>query len=308
MRVAVVYAALVVLPVVLGGAPALSQDFSITNELPPVDAGRRGVLRQLQAWWDVHGYYPRHAAENDEGGTVKLRLTIRADGNIAQVETTDSAGSPSLDSAAVATFRGGFVRPLTAATTDTTIDLALHYVLTRRPGQPAAPGATQAGSARPFTITNEPVTSPVVDTMLQRTCTGTVVKQGIRNHPAYGIRNAAEAIFFRRPDGSPWVKFYEGGFGTLAPVVEVGKIVKWAGRKEYLAAGVSSFTEYTVWADDNNNLNGSIEIKYSAEARFNQLINRGGTIDLSCASAVVPAVNWSASSVTPESSPSGDPP
>lgn len=245
-------------PPIAGLTPAACQDFSITNQVDPVDAGRRDLLRQLQAWWGVHSYYPKHAADNNEGGTVKIRLAIRSNGNISAVSMVESSGSQSLDSAAYTAFHEGFVQPLPAGASATSLDLLLHYVLAFRKGQPPSDYAAMS-SKRPFTATNEPVRSPVVDTMLQRSCTGAVVKQGIRNHPAYGVRNSAEAIFFRRPDGTPWVKFYEGGFGILAPVVEVGKIVKWAGRVEYLGGGSRSFTEYTLWADAGNSLNGSIE-------------------------------------------------
>jgi hypothetical protein len=53
-----------------GLAPALCQDFSITNPEPPPDGGRRDAMRPLQAWWDLHAYYPRHAANHDEEGTT----------------------------------------------------------------------------------------------------------------------------------------------------------------------------------------------------------------------------------------------
>lgn len=293
--------------VISGQTPAAAQDFSITNQVAPVDAGRRDLLRQLQAWWDVHGYYPKHAANNDEGGTVKLRLSIRSDGNITTVAVVGSSGSQSLDSAALAAFREGFVRPLPSGE-PAALDVSLHYVLAQRRGEPLAAGQSAALSKRPFTVTNEPVGSPIVNAMLQKSCTGTVVKQGIRNHPAYGVRNSAEAIFFRRPDGTPWVKFYEGGYGVLAPVVEIGKIVKWAGRVEWIGGGSRSFTEYTVWPDSSSSLIGNIEIVYLDAAKANQLLNRSGTIDLSCALETVPAVNWSASSVTPIPTPAGDPP
>ena len=298
--------ALALLPVVSGIAPAFAQDFSITNEAEPANPAHRDLTRQLQGWWDMHAYYPRHASNNDESGTVKVRLAIRSDGNIWTVDVIGGSGSPSLDAAAAAAFRGGFVRPLPTGASDT-IDLSLHYVLAHRRDQAAA-GYTPASSRRPFTVTNDPVKSAIVDTMLQKSCAGSVVKQGIRNHPAYGVRNSAEAVFFRKPDGSPWVRFYEGGFGTLAPVVEIGKIVKWSGRVEWIGGGSRSFTEYTLWPDGGNSLNGSIEIVYLDAAKANQLLNRSGTIDLTCATETVPAIIWSASSVTPIPPPAGDPP
>ena len=300
--------AFVLTPVAAGYAPALSQDFSITNPAEPADAGRRDVMRQLQAWWDVHAYYPRRASKNDEGGTVKVRLVIRPDGNIWKVDVVEGSGSRSLDTAGVSAFRGGFVRPFPAGAPETNMNISLHYVLAHRHDQPVAAGYTPVPSKTPFTIANDPVRSPILDTMLQKTCTGTVVKQGIRNHPNYGTRYWAQAIFFRKPDGTPWVTFYEGGFPILAPVTEVGKLVQWTARQERVGGGVKRFTQYNVWHDCDNNLSGKIEIVYAGDANLQRDINNGGTADFSCATEVVPAVTWSAWSVTPGQSPVGDPP
>ncbi len=305
---AVLAAAFVLAPVTVGHAPAFSQDFSITNPAEPVNTGRRDLMRQLQAWWDMHAYYPRHASQNDEGGSVKLHLAIRPDGNIWKVDVVESSGSRSLDTAGTLAFRGGFVRPFPAGEPEADMDISLHYVLAHRHDQPVAAGYTLVPSRRPFTITNDPVKSPILDTMLQKTCTGNVVKQGIRNHPSYGVRYWAEAIFFRRPDGTPWVTFYEGGFPILAPVTEVGKLVQWTGRGERGAGGTIRYTQYTVWSDGGNNLSGHLEIINPADAKFNQELNRGGTVDFSCATDVVPAVSWSSWDVTPGPSPLGDPP
>jgi len=312
MRLPVVSAALatafVLAPVAAGHAPAFSQDFSITNPAEPAKPGRRDLVRQLQAWWDVHAYYPRRASQSDEGGTVKLHLTIRPDGNIRAVDVVGSSGSRPLDTAGTLAFRGGFVQPFPAGEPEAEVDLLLQYVLAHRHDQPVAAGYTPVSSKRPFTITNDPVKSPILDTMLQKTCTGKVVKQGIRNHPVYGVNYWAQAIFFRRPDGTPWVKFYEGGYPILAPVVEVGKLVQWTGRGERIGGGAIRYTQYTVWSDGENNLNGHLEITNVAEAKSNQDINLGGTVDFSCATEVVPAVSWSSWGVTPGPSPLGDPP
>lgn len=312
MRLSVVSAALaaafVLAPAVTGYSPALSQDFSITNEVEPANVGRRDLLRQLQAWWDVHAYYPRRASQSDEGGTVKVHLVIRPDGNIWKVDVLESSGSRSLDTAGSSAFRGGFVRPFPAGAPGADMDISPHYVLAHRHDQPVAAGYTPVLSKSLFIITNDPVKSPILDTMLQRTCSGTVVKQGIRNHPNYGVRYSAEAVFFRKPDGTPWVKFYEGGYPILASVTEAGKLVKWTGREEHLGAGYSSFTQYIIWPDGKNNLIGSIEVIYDGPAKANQLLNRGETVELSCATEVVPAINWSALFVTPGRSPLGDPP
>jgi TonB family protein len=194
-------------------------------------------MRQLQAWWDMHAYYPRHASNNDEGGTVKVHLVIRPDGRIFTVNVMESSGSRSLDSAGSSVFRDVFVRPFPEGEPKAEIDIWLHYVLAHRHDRPVAAGYTPVLSKSPFTIMNDPVKSPILDTMLQRTCTGTVTLGGIRNHPWYGMHFSAEAIFFRKPDGTPWVKFDKGGLPVLAPVTEVGKMVQWTGHVEYTQQG-----------------------------------------------------------------------
>src|ERR1700678_3814352 len=122
-------AAFVLAPVAAGYAPALSQDFSITNQVEPANPGRRDLMRQLQAWWEVHAYYPRHASNNDEGGIVKLHLVIAPDGRIGTVNVVESSGSHSLDAAGVAVFRDVFVRPFPAEETRADVDISLRYVL-----------------------------------------------------------------------------------------------------------------------------------------------------------------------------------
>ena len=294
-------------PVAAGYTPALSQDFSITNPEEPANAGRRDLMRQLQAWWGVHAYYPRHASNNDESGTVKVHLAILPDGRIWTVNVVGNSGSDSLDTAAAKVFAGGFVRPFPAGEPEADLDVSLHYVLAHRHDQPVAAGYTPAPSGRPFTITNDPVKSPILDTMLQRTCTGEVVRHGIRNRPAYGVHSWAQAVFFRKPDGSPWVKFYEGGYPIISPVIEVGKMVQWSGRQESFKN--PNFNQYTLWSDGVNNLSGSLDIVYPyGTGGGGDNYNHGGTVDFTCATEVVPAVPWSAWSVTPVPSPPGDPP
>ncbi len=299
--------AFVLTPVVAGYWPASSQDFSITNPAEPADAGHRDLIRQLQAWWNVHAYYPKHASSSDEGGTVKVHLKILRDGNIWKIDVVESSGSRSLDTAGSLAFRGGFVQRFPEGAPEADITISLHYVLAHRHDQPVAAGYTPVLSKNPFTITNDPVKSPILDTMLQKTCTGTVVKEGIRNHPIYGTRYWAQAIFFRKPDGTPWVKFYEGGYPILAPVTEVGKLVQWTGRAERYSGGAFTFTQYTVWPDGDNNLIGNIGISHFYAQSY-QGINTGGTVDFTCATEVVPAITFNSWFVTPGPSPPGDPP
>ena len=310
MRSPVISAALVVVfvlaPVVAGQATAWSQDFSITNPEEPSNSRRHDVMRQLQAWWDVHAYYPRHASSSDEGGTVKVRLVILPDGRVWAINVVDSSGSSSLDTAAAGTFRGGFVQPFPEGEPEADIELSLHYVLAHRHDQPVTADYKPVSSNRPFSITNNPVKSPILETMLQRTCTGTVVKEGIRNHPAYGGRHRVQAIFFRKPDGTPWIKFYDGGEPLLAPVNEIGKMVQWTGKGESPRKNVNFQYQYTVWPDGDNKLSGNISAYFFANAPGG--INTGGTVDLSCATETVPAITWSALAVRTIQAPPGDPP
>ncbi len=288
-------AAFVLTPVAAGYAPALCQDFSITNQ-EPANPGHHDLMRELQAWWDSHAYYPRHASNNDESGTVKVHLVVIPDGRIWIVNVVESSGSRSLDTAGDLVFRGGSVRPFPEGEQQADINLSLHYVLARRHDQPVAAGYTPVGSKSPFTITNDPVKSPVVDTMLQRTCTGTMVLGGIANHPIYGMHSWAQAIFFRKPDGTPWVKFYEQGFPSLSPVTEVGKMVTWTGRREEVGGGNSKYIRYlqfTVWADGDNHLSGLVGSRMFNI--FGVPVNRntgGNYVDLTCATEILPTVTW----------------
>jgi TonB family protein len=302
-------AAFVLMPVAAGYAPALCQDFSITNQMEPANA-RRDLMRQLQAWWDAHAYYPRHASNNDEGGTVKVHLVILPDGRIWTVTVVESSGSRSLDTAGDSVFRGGFVRPFPEGEPKADIDISLHYVLAHRHDQPVAAGYTPVLSKSPFTIMNDPVKSPILDTMLQRTCTGTVVRNGITNHPGYGMRVWAQAIFFRKPDGTPWVKFYEGGYLSLSPVTEVGKMVQWTGRAEHRGAardGVD-WVQFTAWPDGDNHLSGAIGSKVIDNSGVAYNSNTGGPVDLTCATEVLPAITWNDWFAKTMDTPPGDPP
>jgi TonB family protein len=298
-------AAFVLTPVAAGYAPALCQDFSITNQVEPASAWRHDMMRQLQVWWDAHAYYPKHASNNDEGGAVKVHLVIVPDGNIFRVDVVESSGSSSLDAAGSAVFRGGFVRPFPEGEARVDIDISLHYVLAHRHDQPVAAGYTPVLSKSPFTIMNDPVKSPILETMLQRTCTGTATRNGIPNHPVYGMHSWAQAIFFRKPDGTPWVKFYAWGQPNLSPVTEVGKMVQWTTLEKN--GHVPEWVHYTLWSDGDNHLSGAVG---SVVYRFGFASgnNIGGPVDLTCATEVLPAVTWNDLSAQTLIAPPGDPP
>src|SRR5215472_16377691 len=97
----------------------------------------------------------------------------------------------------------------------------MHYVMTQW-----QPGHVPAPSKRPFTITNDQVPATVVDKMLQKICTG-ILTAGF---PVDRRRIPVEAIFYRTPDGAPWVKWtsYQG-IAIQAPVTELGASAHWKG-------------------------------------------------------------------------------
>jgi len=230
---------------------------------------------------------------------------ILPDGNIFMLNVVESSGSRSLDAAGAQVFRGAFVRPFPEGEPKADVDISLHYVLAHRHDQPVGAGYTPVLSKGPFTIMNDPVKSPILDTMLQRTCTGTEVKGGIKNHPEYGMRSWVQVIFFRKPDGTPWVKFYEGGNPSLSPVTEVGKTVQWTVQRGQKAP---HWIVYTVWPDGDNHLGGATGSLQSDSLGVVYSSNIGGPIDLTCATEILPAVIWNDAFKQSMVAPPGDPP
>ncbi len=90
---------------------------------------------------------------------------ILPDGRIWTVDAVGSSGSRALDTAGGSVFGGGFVRPFPEGEPQADIDNLLHYVLAHRDDQPLAAGYTPALSKSPFTITNDPVKSPILETI-----------------------------------------------------------------------------------------------------------------------------------------------
>ncbi len=293
MRVLVASAALsaafALIPPTAGYAPAWSQDFSITNPQQPADGSRRDLIRQLQAWWDVHGYYPKRASLQDESGTVGVRVVILGDGRILSVQMLSSSGSPALDEAAQKAFAGGYVRPLPADAPETPLTIAVHYVLAHRHDQPVPAGYTAEPPKAPFTITNDPVASPILTKMLMKTCTGKVVLNGLRNHPLRGIFYDSKLVFFRETDGSPWVKFYEVSRISISPVVQVGNLVSWTGPRSGKGPLDQRINHYTAWLDSNNKLDGCISTDDTLEIGAG-CANTTGTLVYSCEGEVVPQI------------------
>jgi len=304
-------ASFVLTPVAAGYAPAWSQDFSITNQEPPVDPGRRDLMRQLQAWWDRHAYYPKHASNNDEGGTVKIHLTILPDGRIWMLNVVASSGSRTLDAAALSAFRGGVMGRFPEGAKEADLDISLHYILAHRHDQPVPASYTAEPSKGAFSITNDPAKSPILETMLQRTCTGTVTRAGGRNRAWQGYRSWAQAIFFRKPDGTPWVKFYEGGSPSLSPVTQIGSMLQWVGPLErdlFAYSKEPHYTTYTVWADSPNHLGGAEGSPIASTNGPGYVTGLGGPIDMTCDTEALPTVTYSDLFAQTQVTPSGDPP
>jgi TonB family protein len=305
---AVLVASFVLTPVAAGFTPALSQDFSITNQTEPADPGRRDLMRQLQAWWEVHAYYPRHASNNDEAGTVKIHLNILPDGRIWMLNVVESSGSNALDTASLSAFRGGTVRPFPEGAPEANVDISLHYVLAHRHDQAVPASYTPVVSKSRFTITNDPVKSPILETMLQRICTGTATRNGSRTRTWQGMHGSAQAIFFRKPDGTPWVKFYEGGQSVTSPVTQLGNMLQWAGRTEHHGSQGFWSTQWTVWSDGANHLSGAEGSPIITTNGSIYNTGLGGPVDLTCATEVLPTVSYSSLSSQTMFTPPGDPP
>ena len=130
---------------------------------------------------------------------------------------------------------------------------------------PVVAGTTPALSKSPFTVTNDPVEGTVVDTMLQRTCSGTLVPIWWSNTP----REWVQAIFYKQPDGTKWIKIYYNGKGpAYLPVTELGVSAQWTTPVEQLAK-LTLNTHYAVWPNGDNRLSGTTVEPY-------------GTVDLTC--------------------------
>ena len=295
---AVLAAAFVLAPVATGYAPALAQDFSITKQgslqIEGADLSPDWI-RKLQAFWDLHAYYPKEASDKDESGTVKLDLRIHSDGQVWWAKVVESSGSKSIDDAAFVVFSktipsevpaghaGAGIRCLFRWGTklgEADLFISLHYVLAHRHDQPVNASTAPALSKQPFTITNGPVKDTVIETTLQRTCSGTVHTSEFGDTPPdsiFGHIYQVTTVFYRKPDGAPWVKFtYIGGTVSYLPVTELGVSAQWRytysyGKRMYPPG------HYAVWPDGDNHLIG-------------RTIDGPGTIDLTCESVTLPLI------------------
>jgi TonB family protein len=244
--------------VAAGYAPALSQDFSITNMPEAVGPGSAWI-NQLEAWWILHAYYPPDASEKNKDGTVKVNLTIHPDGEVWKIAVVQPSGWQSIDVASWVAFQGAHLRPLppTPPAAEAEVNLTLHFVLGHLQSRPA------------FTITTDPVHGTVVDTNVQKLCTGTVSQPWPGPEGGY---YAIEATWYRKTDGSPWVKFYWAGKGPLdIPLIELSVSPQWH-TPPVTRMSNTWVTRYAVWPDGDNRLTGTTVDPY-------------GTFELTCGPA-----------------------
>ena len=139
---------------------------------------------------------------------------------------------------------------------------------------PVVTGYAPALSKSPFTITNDPVHDTVVDTMLQRTCTGTVMPIWWSGLPRMGV----QAIFFGKQDGTKWVKFsYNGNGPDVFPVTELGVSAQWNSYGIVNAPGrTNQRPHYAVWPDGDNHVSGATVVLMGRSILPASLSQHGG--------------------------------
>ncbi len=222
-------------------------------------------IRQLQEWWDLHAYYPREAIAKGLSGAIKVHLVVHGDGEVWIVKVLQGSGSETLDRAGIEVFLHGHLRPFPPGTPapQAEVTITMRYAL-RQPGAADAP-------KRPFTVTDAPVKGTVVDKMQQRVCTGVVVEGGWGPNSFLGTRVRVEAVFYRNPDGAPWVRWTSrGGIVVDAPVIEQGVAAHWYGIPALgPAMNRGPKPRYAIWPAGDNRLGGT-----SDDPR--------GSIDLTC--------------------------
>ena len=86
-------------------------------------------MGRLKQWWDQHSVYPREASQTNEGGNVRVRIVIAADGQVTSIAVVQGSGSSVLDAAAVAVFRNARLPPFPPGTPAQPADVmvTLHY-------------------------------------------------------------------------------------------------------------------------------------------------------------------------------------
>ena len=122
--------------------PAPTSDMTGTGEAPVrategsnspgrTSAANNGAawMGRLRQWWDQNSFYPREASQTNEGGNVRVHITISRDGRVTSIELVQSSGSSVLDVAALAVFRNARLPPLPPGIPPQPADVVvtLHY-------------------------------------------------------------------------------------------------------------------------------------------------------------------------------------
>ncbi len=269
--------AFILAPVAAGCAPALAQDFSITNPEPSVRVEGAVLgpdwIKQLQAWWDKHAFYPGEAAQKDVSGTVKVHIVVQPDGEVSTIHLVEGSGSKYLNNAAYQAFRDAHLHPFPPGTPAPRADvyITLHYVLTN------GPISAEAVSKRPFTVTNKPVEAANTSSLLPKTCTGVLVLNSSSGEldSWRGRHEWARAIFYHLPDGKPRFKFWTSWGSKDVPVNESDGSAGWLGPRQPVKGGFNQL-RFSLWPAGSDHVAGSVVNIYSG-------MTEEGTIDLTCA-------------------------
>jgi protein TonB len=83
--------------------PSTGPVLQATPEPPSANMGWDEILL---SWLEAHKTYPEIACRRGQQGTVTLRFSVAADGNVLDVAVVTGSGSPLLDDAAQETLRG----------------------------------------------------------------------------------------------------------------------------------------------------------------------------------------------------------
>ena len=232
-------------------------------------------IRQLQAWWDRHAFYPGEAAQENVSGTVKVHIVVRPDGEVPTIHVEQSSGSRFIDNAAYQAFTSAHLHPFPAGTPAPKADvyITLHYVLTH--GQVAAAAAV---AKRPFTVTDKPVDATNASSLQQKTCVGNIVVDSATGglDSWYGRHGWARAAFYRAPDGKPRVKFSTSWYTEDVAISESNGSVGWLGPAQKMGPPGFGIVQmkYSLWPAGPDHVGGSVFDIYKPDTK--------GAIELNC--------------------------
>ncbi len=113
----------------VGDAPVKATEGLNSSARPVVANNGAAWMGRLKQWWDQNSFYPREASQTNEGGTVRVHITISGDGRVTSIDLVQSSGSGVLDVAALAVFRNARLPPLPPGTPPQPADVvvSLHY-------------------------------------------------------------------------------------------------------------------------------------------------------------------------------------